>query len=92
MRRDVTGTANTLMTCQLSESTCASARAGTASGAELNNNSYDAEDVNADTADAPVTVFNSSTADLGRAQWVRSYRTCNRKLPPSNRLGHPRAL
>jgi uncharacterized repeat protein (TIGR01451 family) len=28
----------------------------------------------------------------GRAQWVRSYRTCNRKLPPSNRLGHPRAL
>jgi hypothetical protein len=27
-----------------------------------------------------------------RARWVRSYRTCMRELPPSNRLGNPRAL
>ena len=27
-----------------------------------------------------------------RVRWVRSYRTCLGELPPSNRLGNPRAL
>ena len=64
---DVTGTANTLMTCPLSASQCDAARAGTASRPVLNNNnSYDMVYVNEDTAGAPVgvTVFNSSTANL----------------------------
>jgi uncharacterized repeat protein (TIGR01451 family) len=61
---NVTGTANTLLTCRLTESVCATARDGTVTGARLNNNDYDMEYVNTNTADAPVPVFNSSTANL----------------------------
>ena len=53
---DVTGTANTLMTCSLAEGQCAAARAGTASGSALNNNDYVMQYVNTDTGLAPVAV------------------------------------
>ena len=61
---DITGTANTLMTCPTAEGQCAAARAGTATGSALNNNSYVMQYVNTDPAGAPVAVFNSSTANL----------------------------
>jgi len=37
-------------------------------------------------------VITARLRDGRRARWVRSYRTCMKRLPPSNRLGHPRAL
>jgi uncharacterized repeat protein (TIGR01451 family) len=61
---DITIAANTLMTCMTTEGQCAGAQAGTATGAALNNNAYVMQYVNTDTANAPVPVFNSSTADL----------------------------
>ena len=61
---DVTGTANTLLTCPDTDPQCAAARAGTVSGAALNNNNYVMQYVNTDPVGAPVPVFNSSTATL----------------------------
>ena len=61
---DVTGTGNTLLTCPDADPQCVAARAGTASGAALNNNNYVMQYMNTDAAQAPVPVFNSSTATL----------------------------
>jgi hypothetical protein len=37
-------------------------------------------------------VITARLRDGRRLRWVRSYRTCATKLPPSNRLDDPRAL
>ncbi len=37
-------------------------------------------------------VITARLRDGRSARWVRSYRTCRDRLPPSNRLDHPRAL
>ena len=37
-------------------------------------------------------VITARLRDGRRLRWVRSYRTCAQKLPPSNRLDDPRAL
>lgn len=55
--------ANTLLTCPDADANCPAARAGTATGAALNNNAYVMRYVNADPA-APPGVFDSSSADL----------------------------
>jgi uncharacterized repeat protein (TIGR01451 family) len=58
---DLVQTGNTLMTCPLSAPTCASARDGSATGSDSNNNSYAMEYVD---VDADPSTFNSSTAGL----------------------------
>ena len=60
---DVTGMGNTLLTCVSTETLCAAARAGTASGGENNNNSRAMTWVDTD-GDAFGTTFNSSSAKL----------------------------
>jgi len=61
---DIVFAGNTQLTCSAAEGQCLAARAGTATGSALNNNAYVMQHVNTDPAQAPVPVFNSSTADL----------------------------
>jgi uncharacterized repeat protein (TIGR01451 family) len=58
---DIVQTGNTLMTCPAAAPLCASAQAGTATGADANNNAYAMEYVD---VDGDGTTFDSSTAGL----------------------------
>ena len=60
-RGGVVTAANTLMTCPEAAANCLEARAGTATGAALNNNAYAMERVD---VDSDLTTFDSSTATL----------------------------
>ena len=60
-RGGVATVANTLMTCPAAAANCLESRAGTTTGAALNNNAYAMERVD---ADADLTTFDSSTATL----------------------------
>jgi hypothetical protein len=61
VRGGVATAANTLMTCPEAAATCHESRAGTATGAALNNNAYAMERVD---VDGDLTTFDSSTATL----------------------------
>lgn len=61
VRGGVAIAANTLMTCPEAAANCLESRAGTATGAALNNNAYGMERVD---VDADPTTFDSSTAAL----------------------------
>lgn len=61
VRGGVAVAANTLMTCPEAVANCVESRAGTATGAALNNNAYGMERVD---VDADPTTFDSSTATL----------------------------
>jgi hypothetical protein len=61
VRGGVTSAANTLMTCPEAAANCLQSRAGTATGAALNNNAYAMERVD---VDGDLTTFDSSTATL----------------------------
>lgn len=61
VRGGVAVAANTLMTCPEAAANCLESRAGTATGAALNNNAYGMERVD---VDADPTTFDSSTATL----------------------------
>jgi hypothetical protein len=61
VRGGVATAANTLMTCPASAANCLESRAGTATGAALNNNAYAMERVD---VDSDPTTFDSSTATL----------------------------
>lgn len=61
VRGGVATAANTLMTCPEAAANCVASRAGTTSGAALNNNAYAMERVD---VDADLTTFDSSTATL----------------------------
>ncbi len=60
-RGGVATAANTLMTCPAAAPNCLESRAGTATGAALNNNAYAMERVD---VDGDLTTFDSSTATL----------------------------
>lgn len=61
VRGGVASAANTLMTCPEAAANCVESRAGTATGAALNNNAYAMERVD---VDGDLTTFDSSTAAL----------------------------